>query len=140
MKIERINREAVLNLLDEMGGCDATDEWAKGWDKAIDTVYNEIIKLPETKPRIRRARWILTKRTKLVPTDKIGLKENFTICKNGTLVDENNINKKAMILKKRISIIKPKCSECGFYGYDDDDITPYCPHCGSKMDGDSNGI
>lgn len=53
----------------------------------------------------KRGHWILTKRTKLVPTDKIGLKENFTICKNGTLVDENNINKKAMILKKRISIV-----------------------------------
>jgi predicted Zn-ribbon and HTH transcriptional regulator len=83
---------------------------------------------------IRHGHWILTKRTKLVPTDKIGLKENFVTCKNGTLVDENNINKKAMIMKKRITIIKPKCSECGHYEYDEDDITPYCPNCGAKMD------
>lgn len=57
MQIGHISRKAVLNLLDEMGDCDATDEWAKGWDKAIDTVYNEIIKFPEAKPRIRRGEW-----------------------------------------------------------------------------------
>lgn len=37
-----------------------------------------------------------------------------------------------MIIKKQITIVKPKCSECGYYGYDEDDITPYCPNCGTK--------
>lgn len=138
---EYIEREVVYDVLNNISGCDTTEEWSKGWDEAIDTALVMVKDIPTADvEHIRHGHWILTKRTKLVPTDKIGLKENFTICKNGTLVDENNINKKAMILKKRISIIKPKCSECGFYGYDDDDITPYCPHCGSKMDGDSNGI
>lgn len=86
---------------------------------------------------VRHGHWILTKRTKIIPTDKIGLKESFTTCKNGTLVDENNINKKAMIMKKRITIVKPKCSECGYCGYDEDDITPYCPNCGCKLDNGS---
>lgn len=49
MKTGYISRKAVLNLLNEMGGCDATDEWAKGWDKAIDTVYNAVIELPAVK-------------------------------------------------------------------------------------------
>lgn len=90
---------------------------------------------------VKHGHWILTKHTKLIPTDKIGIKESFITSRNGTLVDESNINKKAMILKKRITIIKPKCSECGHYGYDEDDITPYCPNCGAKMDedGEKNG-
>ena len=34
----------VLQILHELGGCDATDEWSKGWDEAIDTAYDEIKK------------------------------------------------------------------------------------------------
>lgn len=134
---EYIDREVVYDVLNNIGSCDADEEWRKGWDEAIDTALG-MVKYISTADveHIRHGHWILTKRTKLVPTDKIGLKENFTICKNGTLVDENNINKKAMILKKRISIIKPKCSECGYCGYDEDDIMPYCPNCGAKMDGE----
>ena len=87
---------------------------------------------------VKHGHWILTKRTKLVPTDKVGIKESFASSPiNGTFVDENNINQKAMIMKKRITIIKPKCSECGYYGYDEDDITPYCPNCGCKLDNES---
>lgn len=83
---------------------------------------------------VRHGHWILTKRTKLIPTDKIGIKESFITCRNNTVVNENNINKKAFIIKKRITITKPKCSGCGYCGYDEDDITLYCPNCGAKMD------
>ena len=106
-------------------------------------LLNDFYVIPKDTPTvdvtpIRHGHWILTKRTKLVPTDKIGLKENFVTCRNGTLVNENNINKKAMIMKKQITITKPKCSEWGYYGYDENDITPYCPYCGCKMDGGDN--
>lgn len=32
------------------------------------------------------------------------------------------------------------CSECGSIrdGYDETVLTPYCPHCGAKMDGEDN--
>lgn len=45
-KIEYISKKLVLNVLNRIGGCDATDEWAKGWDKAIDTVIDKIEKMP----------------------------------------------------------------------------------------------
>lgn len=39
-------RRAIIEELNSIGGCDATDEWSKGWDAAIDTAIEEIRKLP----------------------------------------------------------------------------------------------
>lgn len=100
---------------------------------AEQTLEQHIENVKDWEP-VRHGHWILTKRTKLIPTDKIGIKESFMTCRNDTVVDESNINKKAMILKKWITITKPKCSECEYYGYDENDITPCCPNCGAKMD------
>lgn len=75
--------------------------------------------------------WKLHKRTKLVPTGKIGIKEGY-----GFVVTESNLNKATQPLMKRITITRPQCSICGFWGYDESDITPYCPNCGAKMNGD----
>ena len=33
-----------LKILHSIGGCDATEEWEKGFDAAIDTVFEEIRK------------------------------------------------------------------------------------------------
>ena len=33
-----------LKILHGIGGCDATDEWSKGFDAAIDTAFKEIRK------------------------------------------------------------------------------------------------
>lgn len=33
-----------LKILHGIGGCDATDEWSKGFDAAIDTAFKEICK------------------------------------------------------------------------------------------------
>ena len=110
-------------------------------EEHLEELLKDFYVIPKDTPTVdvapvKHGHWILTKRTKLVPTDKVGIKESFASSPiNGTFVDENNINKKAMIMKKRITIIKPKCSECGYYGYDEDDITPYCPNCGAKMNG-----
>lgn len=41
-----IERKAIIEKLNEIGGCDATDDWGKGWDEAIDTAIKEIKKLP----------------------------------------------------------------------------------------------
>lgn len=75
------------------------------YDVDNDEVINDFERILDSVPvvdvtPIRHGHWILAKRTKIIPTDKIGLKENFITCKNGTLVDENNINKKVMIIKK----------------------------------------
>ncbi len=37
-------RRAIIEELNRIGGCDATDEWSKGWDAAID----KAIKIAET--------------------------------------------------------------------------------------------
>ena len=42
-----IKKEKVLDLLHELGGCHATDEWSMGWDEAIDTAYDAISKMEE---------------------------------------------------------------------------------------------
>lgn len=35
-EIDLIERKAVYKALDNIGGCGATDDWAKGYDAAID--------------------------------------------------------------------------------------------------------
>lgn len=41
-------RRAIIEELNRIGGCDATDEWSKGWDAAI----GEAIKIAETVPTV----------------------------------------------------------------------------------------
>lgn len=42
-----IEREAVWNALNEIGGCGAeADSWADGWDKAINAAIRIVEKLP----------------------------------------------------------------------------------------------
>ena len=43
---ELISRKAVYNMLNGLGGCDAQDEWSKGWDKAIDTAIDGLGNIP----------------------------------------------------------------------------------------------
>lgn len=42
---EEVSKETakeILNILHSIGGCDATKEWDKGFDAAIDTAYKAI--------------------------------------------------------------------------------------------------
>ena len=41
-----IERRAIIEKLNEIGGCDASDEWSKGWDQAINTAVKAVEKLP----------------------------------------------------------------------------------------------
>ena len=43
---EYIERDEILQRLNEIGGCDATDEWAKGYDSAIDAAISIIENAP----------------------------------------------------------------------------------------------
>ena len=40
-----IKRSDVEKMLSSIGGCDATEEWERGWDEAIDTALNELRKV-----------------------------------------------------------------------------------------------
>ena len=55
-----IERRAIIEKLNEIGGCDASDEWSKGWDKAIDTAVKAVEKLfaADVAP-VRHRRWII---------------------------------------------------------------------------------
>lgn len=41
-----ISRKAVYEMLHGLGGCDASDEWSNGWDKAIDTAIDALEEIP----------------------------------------------------------------------------------------------
>lgn len=46
MNNEYIKRKAVNDILNELGGCDASDDFSEGWDKAIDAAIEAVEKLP----------------------------------------------------------------------------------------------
>ena len=41
-EIEKDTARECLKILHGIGGCDATEEWSKGWDAAIDEAYKEL--------------------------------------------------------------------------------------------------
>ena len=41
-EVEKATARDCLKILHGIGGCDATEEWSKGWDAAIDGAYKEI--------------------------------------------------------------------------------------------------
>lgn len=83
---------------------------------------------------VKHGKWIFHERTKLVPTNKLGIKEEYTNGHDCTVVDNTNVNKKIMIMKKRITLKIPICSVCGWCGHDECDTTLYCPNCGARME------
>lgn len=87
---------------------------------------------------VKHGHWQFHERTKLVPTNKVGIKEEYTNGHDCTIVDDKNVNQKIMIMKKRITLRIPICSVCGWCGYDEYNATPYCPNCGARMDGETN--
>ena len=65
---EYIEREAVWNALNEMGGCGAEAEsWADGWDKAINAAIRIVEKLPSADVApVRHGRWVKEKTDVLI--------------------------------------------------------------------------
>lgn len=54
-----IERKAIIEKLNEIGGCDASDDFGKGWDKAIDAAVKAVEKLPAADVTlVRHRRWI----------------------------------------------------------------------------------
>ena len=68
---EYIEREAIIRKLNEIGGCDASDEWDKVWDMAIDTAVKAVERLPvaDVAP-VKHGHWVKEKPDVLTDTDK----------------------------------------------------------------------
>lgn len=110
------------------------------WDMTIEELYYNLCKLIDDEPtadvqEVKHGYWKFHKKTKFVPNNKVGIKEEYTNGHNCAIVDDKNVNQKIMIMMKRITLKIPICSVCGWYGYDEYDATPYCPSCGARMDG-----
>ena len=45
-------KKRVLRAIHEIGGCDAADEWSKGYDDGVNDAYKVIDELTEEDPRI----------------------------------------------------------------------------------------
>lgn len=113
------------------------------WDMTIEELYYNLCKLIDDEPtadvqEVKHGYWKFHEKTKLVPANKVGIKEEYTNGHDCTVVDNTNVNKKIMIMKKRITLKIPICSVCGWCGHDECDATPYCPNCGARMDSDSS--
>ncbi|MGN1102230.1 MAG: hypothetical protein ACI4RG_08565 [Huintestinicola sp.] len=54
-----IPRKAIYDAVNAIGGCDATEEWAKGYDSAIDAVMDILEGMPaaDVEP-VRHGHWI----------------------------------------------------------------------------------
>ena len=71
---------------------------------------------------VKHGHWVYKERTKLSSTGVARIAEEG----------------KAYVVKNRITVRVPYCSECGDHGDNVVDATPYCPNCGAKMDGGDN--
>lgn len=45
MNNDLVRRKDVEQMLASIGGCDASEEWEKGWDEAIDAALDELRKV-----------------------------------------------------------------------------------------------
>jgi predicted Zn-ribbon and HTH transcriptional regulator len=109
------------------------------WDMTMEDLYYSLCKLVDDVPtadvqEVKHGKWIFHERTKLVPTNKLGIKEEYTNGHSCAIVDDKSVNQKIMIMMKRITLKIPVCSVCGWCGYDEYNATNYCPNCGAKCD------
>ena len=126
---EYIEREAIIRKLNEIGGCDASDEWDKVWDMAIDTAVKAVERLPVADVSPVKHGHIVWKeyhkggirRRKCLQEIKSVYIEQQMPCKHIAIIDERYLSK------------DPYCSECGkLLG----EFLNYCVNCGAKMGGE----
>lgn len=119
-----ISRKAIYDAVNDIGGCDATDECAKGYDAAIDAAIDVLQNIPaaDVAP-VRHGYWIYQSSRKYINTD----------------INEEKLQKETLgyggrvILNLQCSVCRKVTMVCNSISYE------YCPHCGAKMDGDTNG-
>ncbi|MGN0509472.1 MAG: hypothetical protein ACI4GX_09550 [Ruminococcus sp.] len=104
---EYIERDEILQRLIGIGGCDATDEWDKGYDGAIDAAISIVDCAPaaDVQP-VKHGRWI---------TSEIAIDSGCTSCS-------------CCHSEYYIGDLQALEGDNGF--------VMYCPNCGARMDGD----
>lgn len=107
---EYIEREAIIKKLREDEECDC---------ELIVLLYD--YPAADVAP-VKHGHWVYKERTKLSSTGVARITEEG----------------EAYVVKNRITVRVPYCSECGDHGDNVVDATPYCPNCGAKMDGGEN--
>lgn len=102
--------------------------------------YSNVIDMIDDAPTIeaepvKNGRWIMVRKTKLIPTGYMAVAEGHVLTKTGA--DQPFTMQEANIIPlKAHKVVKiPYCSVCGNYGDDEYDKTPYCSYCGAKMSG-----
>ena len=113
VEIDLIERKAVYKALDNIGGCGATDDWAKGYDAAIDAAICIVGNTPaaDVAP-VKHGHWILLRESEITGfnpefagRDPIGGYQ-CSNCKEEAILDCN----------------------------DEFVLSNYCPNCGARMD------
>ena len=139
-------KQKAIEAIHNLGGCDATEEWSKGYDAGITAAMDAIEKIPDTDNNadlISRSE-LQSEIAKGVGECRIRAFEPSVNCilqiihrlpsadvqpvKHGWWVKCGKLEGKIVM----------KCSECG------QGITAmfapkyhYCPNCGARMDGDA---
>lgn len=71
-----IERKAIIKKLNEIGGCDASDDFGKGWDMAINAAAKAVEKLPAADVTlVRHGRWAI-----IEISCGIGMKRKYYRC------------------------------------------------------------
>ena len=111
-----IERRAIIEELNRIGGCDASDEWSKGWDAAID----KAIKISETAPTAK--------------TPKCAFCEQYQIIENQTKEFHDKICNKFMV-DYSVTLKGAIYSGRSFIGNMDliSSRLNYCPICGKLI-------
>lgn len=133
---EKIINVAKCCIADNCGACPFMNR-----GNCIDDFMKNVLECIKSEPapatdvqEVKHGKWIFHERTKLVPTNKLGIKEEYTNGHSCAIVDDKNVNQKVMIMMKRMTLKIPICSVCGWCGYDEYNATKYCPNCGARME------
>lgn len=102
-----LSRVSVYNMLDGLGGTDASDSWSGGWDSAINTA---IVKLDSVQPAIEGDSEDFISAWELSQAKKPKEIDSYLTCPNC----------------EQAAIANPYVK--GKSGY------PHCPWCGQKLD------
>lgn len=102
-----ISRRAMYIALNDLGGCDATEDYYKGYDSGIDAAISALQCAPTMgEEQVRHGKWI-----------KIFMK-SYEDVRTGDM--------------KRHYLYE--CPICGYHTGNQGGEFNYCPHCGAKMD------
>lgn len=91
-----INADLFHTAIHNAGGCDAKDEYSKGWDNAITHVLDILTEQPTVEPQVVRGEWKGFTKSAYLGSDEFGepkwADRKFYICSKcskGTVIKSN---------------------------------------------------